>query len=208
MLAKQLKNIIHSLGQRKELIAIYCFEEYLCDVFLSTKLLDPQAAENWTDYLTLAAYCFLLFIGLGISHVSRRKTRKVAPSKSAFQVMINKLQKLQQRFPIGMALASILLVLGGEILEQALIENINGVLPATPPFILFFIAFPLVNLFTPLIDFLICLPFLITVLLLARILRRTYYAISWSTVRIEVQLFLARVGLVFSRRERLQYGLV
>lgn len=178
MLAKQLKNIIHLLGQRKELIAIYCFEEYLCDVFLSTQLVDPYQAESWADYLTWTPYCLLLLIGLGFSHLSRRRAGKRRSTKNAFPAIIGKLQNLQQRFPIAMALVSMLLVLAGEILEQELLETIYLVLISTNPSPLFLIAFPLVNLLTLLIDFLICLPFMITVLAFCSILPGIYDAIN------------------------------
>lgn len=205
MLGKQLKNIIHLFGQRKELIAIYCFEEYLCDVFLSNQVVDPYQAESWADYLTWTPYCLLLLIGLGISHLSRRREKKLTPTKNALHSIVGKLQNLQQRFPIAMALVSILLVLAGEILEQELLETIHLVLISTNPSTLFLMAFPLVNLLMLLIDFLLSLPFIITVLAFCSVLPAIYDAINLRISKpVEVATFLEPTGFDLHKRSRPQ----
>lgn len=205
MLTKSLKNIIHSLGQHKELIAIYCFEEYLCDVFLSAPVVDQYYGGTWGDYWTLVPYCVLLLIGLGISHLSRKKDRKIAPAKTAFQSIIRKLQKLQQRFPIGMALVSILLVLVGEIIEQALLENVQLMLSSTQPALLFFIVFPLASLLTLFIDFFFCLPFLITVLVLVTVLRTMFYAVRISPRCTLEAMLLKRIRFGWNAGSRMEH---
>ena len=88
MLANQPKNILHSLWQHKELVVIYFFEEYLCDVFLGAEVVSGAQFQSWTDYLTLAPYCGLLLLGLFISHISRNKKSNIDYSIKQSRVML------------------------------------------------------------------------------------------------------------------------
>ncbi len=157
MLVEQLKNIVHILWQRKELLVIYCFEEYLCNVFLSADIINHYQTGNWTDYLGLSPYCLCLIVGLAISHLSKKQEPNFRPKNTIFRVLLGKLQRLQQRFPLSIALLSIALVITGEIVEQQVLESINHIL-ITQNYALTFFAFTITIATRFMLAFLICFP--------------------------------------------------
>ena len=160
MLANQLKYILHTLWQHKELVVIYCFEEYLCEVFLGAQVVSDAQFQGWTDYLMFAPYCCLLVLGLCFAHLARNKKGGYPQQNNTFQSLITRLQMLQKRFPVLMGLLSILMVLTGEIIEQQVLESLAHLLLHSGNAVFILLLLPLVKMASLAADFLICLPVL------------------------------------------------